>query len=111
MTKKDYVRIARAFCLTRPEDRDGTDDQSGSSDGCYDYTNIPEPGDSLQGLTVIASVYLSDTVALLVLLRKSMPFFLVAEYVIGNPDSLRIIGEHLNIVHAIQQYQNEGGDV
>jgi hypothetical protein len=86
---------------------------------------FPMPNEELAGRTVIASVeYFADErgeVALVLLLEKEKPFFTVAHYALtpiaeseanvgmaeGEYD---VLGRFENIVPAIREYEQNGGD-
>jgi hypothetical protein len=75
--------------------------------------DLPLPNDRLKdGRTVVASCYADDDTALLLLLMPTAPFFQVAIWRLGRPedDIIEVIRER-NIVYAVRQYEQEGGDV
>lgn len=76
--------------------------------------NIPMPNDEFDDGIVVASVWQSDDApltALILLLRREAPFFAVCdlEYIDA---AWKIINEepHVNIVPAVDSYQDHGGD-
>lgn len=71
---------------------------------------FPLPNDVVYHQTVIASVYYDDDTATLLLLRKEKPFFEVAQLDLKPHGNLRILSEHDNIVPAVREYEQEGGD-
>jgi hypothetical protein len=94
---------------------------------------FPMPGMQLHGRTVIASVeYFADergVVALVLLLNQEAPYFTVAHYyqtsmaeetvkygdltetIEARPAGfLHILGTHENIVPAVREYEDSGGD-
>jgi hypothetical protein len=72
------------------------------------------PNEELHGRTVVASVWLiddpdRDPEVLVLLLNPTAPFFSVATTNLYT-GSLVILGSHENIVPAVRQYEDEGGD-
>lgn len=70
---------------------------------------IPMPNNKLAGATVVASVYLTDERALLLMLNENPPFFTVTEYSLGNGSFIPIATTE-NIVPAVREYEQNGGD-
>jgi hypothetical protein len=76
--------------------------------------NFPMPNDSLyidkRGVvTVVASVYYTDEEALVLLLHNEPPFFEVAQLLVAN-EGLLSLGTFENIVPAVDEYKDSGGD-
>ena len=82
---------------------------------------FPMPGDTLLGRTVIASVYFTDEIVLVLLLEPKPPFFTVAQYQMHEPTddvgvvprpkgSLTHLASEYNIVPAVRAYEENGGD-
>jgi hypothetical protein len=72
--------------------------------------DLPLPGDTVDGHTVVASTYLTDDTATLILLNDMPPFFTVAEVSIPVA-SIYAEQEFHNIVYAVREYEQRGGDV
>jgi len=75
------------------------------------------PGDELLGRTVIASIYYTDEIVLVLLLERHPPFFTVSHYqLVDDPGrahpkgSLTHLAHEYNIVPAVEAYQLHGGD-
>lgn len=78
---------------------------------------FPMPGDTLLGRTVIASTYYTDEIALVLLLNDRPPFFTVAHYQVHDSHdpaypagSLTHLATEYNIVPAVREYEQSGGD-
>lgn len=85
---------------------------------------FPMPNDQLAGRTVVASVEYRDEptmIALVLLLEPKPPFFTVALYFqeecpaeYESPKrfegEIDVLGEHMNIVDAVGDYEDSGGD-
>lgn len=89
----------------------------------YDYSDFPIPNDRIDGRVVVASVnYDEDNqIALVLLLNSSAPFFTVAHYYMQDVPAadaipfrprgyVHVLGDHFNIVPAVEEYQQNGGD-
>ena len=80
---------------------------------------LPLPNDEFRGRTVIASVWLRDDnlvpplTCLVLLLESRTPFFTVAE-LRWDDDTTEWMPvwttSHMNIVPAVREYENSGGD-
>ena len=74
---------------------------------------IPMPGQVLGAQRVIASVFYTDEVATVLLLNGRQPYFAVAQVNLEGDDYLLLgpMSFHDNIVHAVREYEQMGGDV
>lgn len=72
---------------------------------------IPLPGEQVYHKTVVASVYYTDETATLLLIEKGAPYFSVAQLDLRPHGNLSILSEHENIVPAVREYEQAGGDV
>ena len=77
------------------------------------YRKQPLPNDLINGGTVVASTVLHDDDArpvtwVLLVLQRSAPFYEVIE--VDEHGQVTELGEHANIVPAVEQYQDNGGD-
>lgn len=72
---------------------------------------LPLPGQKVYGNTVVASVYDGDAAGgLVLLLAPRAPFYLVARLDLRPHGNLTVLSEHPNIVPAVREYEQEGGD-
>jgi hypothetical protein len=81
---------------------------------------LPLPNQQIAGLTVVASVWMNDDAehgpiyGLLLLLRGTPPFFEIAEIVWTAQHGWRVNEGtrrlHYNIVPAVDDYKDSGGD-
>jgi hypothetical protein len=71
--------------------------------------NFPMPNDKLGGGTVIASVYYTDDIALVLILNPEPFFYTVTLYNLHD-GSFDWIAKHENIVPAVLNYADSGGD-
>ena len=71
--------------------------------------NIPMPNDQLGDRLVVASCYATDEVYLVLALNKEEPYFSVIEVA---ADDHRIVWNRAfeNIVPAVHEYEQRGGD-
>jgi hypothetical protein len=87
---------------------------------------FPMPNDVIDGKTVVASVtYIDDErgdLALVLLLEHESPFFTVAHYAMTDlaedentsgyaAGEIDVIGRFMNIVEAVREYEQSGGDI
>lgn len=79
--------------------------------------DLPMPGERLHGAVVVASVWVNDEgpdlTALVLLLRPEPQFYAVADIYQGRKTSgweVSYETEHPNIVPAVDEYQERGGD-
>lgn len=71
--------------------------------------NFPMPNDKIGDFTVVASVYYTDEIATVLLLRRNAPFFTVGQ--VDLETGRLTVGEyHENIVPAVREYEDMGGD-
>lgn len=84
-----------------------------------ELASIPLPGDEVYHRTVIASVYFTDEVVTLLLLAPAVlrdPNFQhrynyeVSQLALRPHGNLTVLSEHLNIVPAVREYEQNGGD-
>jgi len=73
---------------------------------------IPLPGEQVYHKVVAASVYYADdgTDATLLLIENHEPYFSVARLDLRPHGNLTILSEHANIVPAVREYEQEGGE-
>lgn len=71
---------------------------------------FPLPGDKVYHRTVIASVYYNDDIATLLVMECQPPYFAVAQLDLEPHGNLTIVSEHFNIVPAVRDYEQWGGD-
>jgi hypothetical protein len=71
--------------------------------------DFPMPNDSLAGATVVASVEYTDDVALVLLLNPEPFYFTVTLYRLDG-GGFDVIGTYENIVPAVREYEQNGGD-
>ena len=83
---------------------------------------FPMPGDTLLGRGVIASIYYTDDIVLVLLLEDRPPFFTVGHYYLYDvavedgkgitklAGSLDHLAHEFNIVPAVRAYEQNGGD-
>ena len=74
---------------------------------------MPMPGDRLSGSTVVASVYYGDDQATLLLLNEQAPYYTVVIVALNAGLSYPWThhgGDHLNIIAAVRDYEQCGGD-
>ena len=87
----------------------------------FTWLKFPMPNDVINGSTVVASVEYRDEpslIALVLLLNKQAPYFTVAHYYQeASPDApvyprghLLVHGDFENIVPAVEEYTQQGGD-
>jgi hypothetical protein len=62
-----------------------------------------------QTYKAVATVYYTDTVALVLLLAKKPPYFAVGNYDLETGEWL-FLNTHFNIVPAVEEYVQSGGD-
>lgn len=86
--------------------------------------HFPLPGDVINDRVVVASVWYSDPAendppevlptGMIISLNKESPYFHISAVEIREDNAfpeLWVVGDHMNIVHAVHDYEQNGGDV
>lgn len=71
---------------------------------------FPMPNDKIGERTVIASTYYTDDIVTVLFLNPTVPFFTVAQVDLRNGDLADWGSRHENIVPAVREYEQNGGD-